>query len=269
MTKRIVISAILFVNSFFLYSQTPDFEVNSSNFEFCLNDTVSFTNLSENYDYLSWDFGDGYQTYFENPKHIYAQNGIYTVALTVYLQSGENNSISKQLIINALPQLTLSPSADTSINFGSTIEISASGNFETIIWSSGQTDNIISVNSEGMYICEVQNSENECKNRDSVYISVIGNNAQGQEGLVLNNILSPNGDGINDYLLINESLKINEKIELSIFNQAGNLVFFDSDYSNNWNGTDNSGNNLPVGTYYFMIKIENQTGTSGFIDILR
>ena len=34
------------------------------------NDSVSFTNLSTNYDNVLWDFGDGITSFHENPTHI-------------------------------------------------------------------------------------------------------------------------------------------------------------------------------------------------------
>lgn len=44
---------------------------------------VSFTNLSNNGDSYSWDFGDGNTSTSTNPTHSYAANGSYTVTLQV------------------------------------------------------------------------------------------------------------------------------------------------------------------------------------------
>lgn len=270
MTKRLLLIVSIIANIYLLNAQTADFEINSENSSFCLNDTVIFENLSENYDYLLWDFGDGYQTYFENPKHLYLQSGIFTVILTAFMQTGESNSISKQISINPLPTLDLDPGFDTLIVSGSTIDITATGNFDNILWSTGDTENIISVSSQGIYVCEVWSSETGCISTDSVYVSLSDENAGSQNhSLVLNNILSPNNDGINDYLLLKEPENLDANIELSIFNRFGNLLFLDTDYSNNWSGTDSAGNILAVGTYYFILKINKQIIESGFIDILR
>jgi len=46
------------------------------------NDSISFTNLSSNYESVLWDFGDGITSTDENPTHTYALNGSYTVTLT-------------------------------------------------------------------------------------------------------------------------------------------------------------------------------------------
>lgn len=44
---------------------------------------VAFTNLSVGGTSWAWDFGDGNTSTLENPTHTYAQNGTYTVTLTV------------------------------------------------------------------------------------------------------------------------------------------------------------------------------------------
>ena len=46
------------------------------------NDSVSFTNLSSNYESVLWNFGNGITTTDENPTHTYALNGSYTVILS-------------------------------------------------------------------------------------------------------------------------------------------------------------------------------------------
>ena len=55
---------------------------------------VSFTNTSENFDALLWDFGDGTSSTEINPTHTYAESGSYTVSLTV-IKCGKSDSITK------------------------------------------------------------------------------------------------------------------------------------------------------------------------------
>ena len=48
------------------------------------NDVATFNNLSSNFESVLWDFGDGQISTDENPLHIYAASGNYTVTLTTY-----------------------------------------------------------------------------------------------------------------------------------------------------------------------------------------
>jgi len=51
-------------------------------------DSVSFLNLSSNYDSVIWDFGDGTnQSTLENPTHVYSASGTYNVTLTALTNS--------------------------------------------------------------------------------------------------------------------------------------------------------------------------------------
>jgi PKD repeat protein len=52
------------------------------------NDSVSFTNLSTNYESLVWDFGDGVTSFDENPNHLYTTSGNYTITLSALTNGG-------------------------------------------------------------------------------------------------------------------------------------------------------------------------------------
>ncbi len=83
-------------------------------------------------------------------------------------------------------------------------------------------------------------------------------------------IFSPNNDGINDTFII-PCLALNDypNNKISIFNQWGDEVQKAAPYQNNWTGTYN-GEDLPVGTYYYVLDFGNgQQIKSGFIIIER
>jgi gliding motility-associated-like protein len=91
------------------------------------------------------------------------------------------------------------------------------------------------------------------------------------------NIITPNGDGINDWFDI-PCIETGEypENELTIYNQWGDKVFYASPYISNptfaWKGTLNNedGKDLPDGVYYFIFK-PTPTGTpfKTFIEIYR
>ncbi|MEZ4908346.1 MAG: gliding motility-associated C-terminal domain-containing protein [Saprospiraceae bacterium] len=85
------------------------------------------------------------------------------------------------------------------------------------------------------------------------------------------NVITPNGDGINDNLIFPclES-GIYPKNELIVFNEWGNQVFSKYNYNNDWQGTYN-GKDLPVGTYYYVLFLDSDRKFSlnGFFVIER
>lgn len=76
----------------------------------CFGNTTQFTsNISQAYDSLIWDFGDGTTSSLENPNHEFTASGIYQVQLTV-TSGGETSNESKQITIYEPP--TLNPAVD-------------------------------------------------------------------------------------------------------------------------------------------------------------
>ena len=72
-------------------------------------ETTQFTDLSTDLDGTivnwTWDFGDGNVSYEQNPNHSYADNGTYTVTLTVMDDDGAINTTSKQITVANVPPI--------------------------------------------------------------------------------------------------------------------------------------------------------------------
>jgi hypothetical protein len=69
------------------------------------NDSISFINLSSNYESVFWDFGDGITSTDENPTHKYTLNGSYTVILTAFTNAAciqDTQTISITVNINTV-----------------------------------------------------------------------------------------------------------------------------------------------------------------------
>ncbi|MCU4176764.1 tandem-95 repeat protein [Carboxylicivirga sp. N1Y90] len=84
---------------------------------------------------------------------------------------------------------------------------------------------------------------------------------------------SPNGDGINDNYII-PWLNQFDKVSFEVFNRWGNIVYRQDKYENNWKGESNVGmslgDELPVGTYYYIIVIkDNGQKLNGYIYLNR
>jgi len=80
---------------------------------------------------------------------------------------------------------------------------------------------------------------------------------EGPDEIVIPGGISPNGDGLNDGLII-LGLEAFPNNSLQIFNRWGNIVFERNGYNNSdpWNGqSDSSSNILPDGTYFLVLVI--------------
>lgn len=68
---------------------------------------------------------------------------------------------------------------------------------------------------------------------------------------------SPNGDGINDYFVVDGITSLPGK-KLTIMNRWGVEVYYSSDYQNDWDGKNQkNGEDLPEDTYFYVLRVDN------------
>nr|WP_262912701.1 gliding motility-associated C-terminal domain-containing protein [Membranihabitans marinus] len=93
---------------------------------------------------------------------------------------------------------------------------------------------------------------------------------------ILPNVFTPNGDGNNDlYFPLRKAFV--DRIQFSVFNRWGNLVYETADPEINWNGFNLDGKEAETGTYTYRcdIFVGTQSGSqlinslSGTIDLIR
>jgi gliding motility-associated-like protein len=84
------------------------------------------------------------------------------------------------------------------------------------------------------------------------------------------NAITPNDDGKNDVLIIDNIEKF-PQAELTIFNRWGDVLYIGKNYRNTWNGTNQKGDPLPEGTYYYILRLNLNDGKilRGDMTILR
>jgi len=81
------------------------------------------------------------------------------------------------------------------------------------------------------------------------------------------NVFTPNGDEMNEYFRI-QGLPPNSGI--NVYNRWGNLIYENENYLNDWNGLSNQGDQLPEGTYYYIINSEFfENPSTGYVQLLR
>lgn len=81
---------------------------------------------------------------------------------------------------------------------------------------------------------------------------------------------SPNGDGINDTFEISNLLNIYENFELNIYSREGNLIHTAHNADGFWNGVATkgllfTGSPVPVGTYYYVLVLNDPKYPEAFI----
>ena len=82
-----------------------------------------------------------------------------------------------------------------------------------------------------------------------------------------NNILTPNGDGVNDtWMVKNITNYPNNKV--TVYDRTGNIIFSKQGYANDWAGTYR-GSVLNQGTYYYLVELGNGSTLRGFITVVR
>lgn len=84
------------------------------------------------------------------------------------------------------------------------------------------------------------------------------------------NGISPNGDGFNDALLV-RGLEDFPENKLIIFNRWGNIVYEEDNYQNiaPWIGTNESGEDLPEGTYFVVVELTGVDNLKGYLELRR
>ena len=109
------------------------------------------------------------------------------------------------------------------------------------------------------------------KAQDGVTIdtyTVVVYRGEAQADINCNNVLTPNGDGKNDYWAIKD-IELYPQNNVIIFDKGGRLIYSKKSYNNEWDGTLN-GHPLAEGTYYFVVDLgPNLRKFKGSISILR
>jgi len=203
-------------------------------------------------------------------------SGTAAITVTVTDNAGTANGginiaqTSFNLRVDALAQVTITSDKGSSIAKGETVTLTASGG-STYQWSSAagimgtQQAAILTVrpSTQTTYTVTVTNA-NGCSSQKDIIVSVSDN----YDIIKGTNVLTPNGDGINDKFII-KNLDMYPNNVVKIFDRAGRLLYSQKSYDNQWDGTV-GGNALTEGTYYYIIDFgPGLAKKKGFITIIR
>ena len=80
--------------------------------------------------------------------------------------------------------------------------------------------------------------------------------------ILLPNVVTPNGDGVNDFFKIN-GLENFPGSGLNVYNRWGNKIYSNEDYKNDWSP------NVNDGTYFYIVNVSDDRKLSGFFQVFK
>ena len=199
-------------------------------------------------------------------------SGTFTYFVTQQ-QSGfcESARTPISVIVYPLPQANAGMDKEIVEDQRTQIEGFASGTGISILWTPGLglSDASIAKPTASpaqttVYTMTVTSNEG-CKATDNMRVVV-----KAPRLVDIPNVFSPNGDGINDRWVIG-NIEDYPNAEIQIFNRYGTQVYEMRGYDNQtaWDGKLN-GSDLPVGPYYFMIRLNSKLKSiSGIVSVIR
>ena len=252
----------------------PQTEYLSTLTEGCAPLTVSFMPMAPDANSFRWDFGDGSAMInSEAPTHTFTAAGSYQVNLTTTGVGGCEANVNDLTITVTDPPsaaFSSSPDAGSEINLpGAEVVFTdgSSGQITNWLWDFGDggfsssPSPIHTYEQGGTYTVRLSiTDENGC----------IASTEQGpftviNPDVIIPNVFSPNGDGINDEFLILYTGK--EDFELKVQDRWGRLVFEADGSQDGWNGTVGN-SEAPVGVYFYALKVGEEEYT-GNVTLLR
>jgi gliding motility-associated-like protein len=193
------------------------------------------------------------------PEFSADDSGVYTALPFIGNCYGEPVSV----VVGFAVPVPFSLGPDTTYCIGGWYTLMIPGAYADPTWSTGAETYALQVNSDGYYTAYAIDS-NGCAVQDEAYINGI------ECGPILPNVITPNGDGNNDVLVITGS----EGFELAIriFNRWGQLVWESSGRDIRWNGHHINGDALVDGVYYYEL-LRTGLGISqpytGYVQVMR
>lgn len=188
-----------------------------------------------------------------------------TYVLTVSDGICPNNVSSVK--VTPFPRPPVNAGLDTIIDEGNTITLQGSGG--VLYW--WQPDyNIRYAHTPNADVWPITSTtytlfvedQHKCTANDTVRVTVIKG-----DHLFFYSAFTPNGDGENDFFYIGNIEKYPDN-NLKIYNRYGKMIYSSSNYANDWNGTY-LGNEVPTGTYFYILDDGKGEKYNGSVTILR
>ena len=222
--------------------------LNPGNIVMCLEDTMLFSAISqggvENY---FWTLGDGTSSTDSSFLHSYDTTGIYNYTLIIEYECLWD-TITGSIEVFPFPDFSLGDDIDLCVKSEVTIGVDPEIGLN-YLWSTGETNSFITLFESNDLWLTVSNGI--CQYTDSISVLI-------PEDFIIPNVITPNGDNINDVFKISGLNKC-DPFELSVYNRWGLLMFQTNDPGTNfWDGKNNGTNYVSPSTYYYILKSQKE-----------
>lgn len=200
---------------------------------------------------LNYEWSTGALT----PSILVDEAGMYTVIGNNEFNCADTASI----VISVIPQPTINVFSDTILCIGDSIPIQFDDQFQytwTLPDETITNESSFTINKGGTYTIEVSN----------VCGSVSQELLVQQFIIETSNIITPNGDGMNDQLTF-PGIETGGNWDLTIYNRWGNLIYSNEQYLNSWQAKDTAD-----GVYFYELREINSERCNtfnGWVTVIR
>ncbi len=187
-------------------------------------------------------------------------------------ENGGEDTFTRQfnVTVSPPPSVSITSSGGTSVSKGNTVDLVAAGGV-SYQWIdpegalSGSRSATLTVRPSKTSVYRVRvTSQTGCTVVQEIRIEVV----EDYLALLPTNVITPNGDGKNDRLVI-KNIDMYPGNEIRIFDKAGRMLFSKKDYRDEWDGTY-QGSILEEGAYFYVLDFgENKRQLKGHVTIIR
>jgi gliding motility-associated-like protein len=216
-----------------------------------------------------WDFGGFGISQVKDTSIVFPSAGIYNITHIVTSNFGCKAIITKSVTISPRPVARFVyinnsvKSLGASVEFRDTSQYSVSWNWD---FGNGETSNLkypeTFYKENGTYtVSLIITDQFGCP---STYTSALTITSIVTDiTKLIPNVITPNNDGKNDYWRLDFIQVFFPEAEVEIYNRWGDRLFRSVGYYNAWDGSY-KGDPLPVGAYYYIIKLNDKDNTAPF-----